>query len=119
MAGVSPSTAWPEMPWRWPKWPGPLALTWLATDWGASLAWYLAGHFPERVRSLSALSVPHPRALLEAMGTSRQALHSWSVLFLQLPWVPEILLRRVGEHRLVTRLRGSGLGDKAATMTQD
>ena len=83
-------------------------------DWGASLAWYLAGHFPERVRSLSALSVPHARALLEAMGTSRQALHSWYVVFLQLPWVPEILLRRVGEYRLVSRLRRSGLGEKAA-----
>jgi pimeloyl-ACP methyl ester carboxylesterase len=84
-------------------------------DWGASLAWHLAGHFPERVRSLSALSVPHARALLEAMVTSRQALHSWYVLFLQLPWAPEILLRRVGERHLVTRLRRSGLGEKAAT----
>lgn len=28
-------------------------------DWGASVAWHVAAHHPERVRSLTALSVPH------------------------------------------------------------
>ncbi len=28
-------------------------------DWGASVAWQVAAHHPERVRSLTALSVPH------------------------------------------------------------
>jgi pimeloyl-ACP methyl ester carboxylesterase len=28
-------------------------------DWGASVAWYVAAHHPERVRSLTAVSVPH------------------------------------------------------------
>jgi pimeloyl-ACP methyl ester carboxylesterase len=32
-------------------------------DWGAQVAWLVAGHHPERVRSLTAISVPHPRAL--------------------------------------------------------
>jgi pimeloyl-ACP methyl ester carboxylesterase len=35
-------------------------------DWGAAVAWNLAARRPELVRSLTALSVPHPRALLEA-----------------------------------------------------
>jgi pimeloyl-ACP methyl ester carboxylesterase len=32
-------------------------------DWGAQVAWLVAGHHPERVRTLTAISVPHPRAL--------------------------------------------------------
>jgi pimeloyl-ACP methyl ester carboxylesterase len=32
-------------------------------DWGAVVAWLVAGHSPERVRTLTAISVPHPRAL--------------------------------------------------------
>jgi pimeloyl-ACP methyl ester carboxylesterase len=36
-------------------------------DWGAAVAWQVAGRYPERVRSLTAVSVPHPKALTEAM----------------------------------------------------
>ena len=32
-------------------------------DWGAQVGWLLAAHHPERVRTLTAVSVPHPRAL--------------------------------------------------------
>lgn len=31
-------------------------------DWGSAVAWWIAGHHPERVRSLTAVSVPHPVA---------------------------------------------------------
>lgn len=36
-------------------------------DWGALLAWKFAARHPDRVRSLTALSVPHPDALFQAM----------------------------------------------------
>lgn len=36
-------------------------------DWGAALAWQVAAHHPERVRTLTAVSVPHPTAFLEAL----------------------------------------------------
>lgn len=36
-------------------------------DWGAAVAWQLAGRHPERVRTLTALSVPHPVAFVEAL----------------------------------------------------
>jgi pimeloyl-ACP methyl ester carboxylesterase len=36
-------------------------------DWGAAVAWQVAGRHPERVRSLVAVSVPHPKALTGAM----------------------------------------------------
>jgi pimeloyl-ACP methyl ester carboxylesterase len=32
-------------------------------DWGAHVAWQLAANHPDRVRTMTAVSVPHPRAL--------------------------------------------------------
>jgi pimeloyl-ACP methyl ester carboxylesterase len=39
-------------------------------DWGAMVAWYLAVRYPERVRTLTAVSVPHPAAFAEALAQS-------------------------------------------------
>lgn len=36
-------------------------------DWGAVVAWALAATRPERVRTLTAVSVPHPRAMAAAL----------------------------------------------------
>ena len=36
-------------------------------DWGAAVAWHLAGRHPDRVRTLTAVSVPHPRAFVDAL----------------------------------------------------
>lgn len=38
-------------------------------DWGAAVAWQLAARHPARVRTLTAVSVPHPRAFVEALRT--------------------------------------------------
>lgn len=38
-------------------------------DWGAIVGWTLAARHPGLVRSLTALSVPHPRALTDALTT--------------------------------------------------
>lgn len=74
-------------------------------DWGAAVAWYVAQHLPDRLSTLTALSVPHPAALIKAVGTSRQVLASWYMLFFQLPWLPERLLShpRVQSGFLETR----------------
>jgi pimeloyl-ACP methyl ester carboxylesterase len=61
-------------------------------DWGAGVAWFVAQRFPDRLHTLTALSVPHPAAFLKAVATSRQALSSSYMLFFQLPWIPERLL---------------------------
>jgi pimeloyl-ACP methyl ester carboxylesterase len=37
-------------------------------DWGAQIAWMLAGLHPDRVRTVTAISVPHPKALRLAMA---------------------------------------------------
>lgn len=80
-------------------------------DWGAAVAWALAGRWPDRVRSLSALSVPHTEAFLRSMLHSKQVLHSWYMLFFQLPAVPEALMSLGRGKGLATVLRRSGLGD--------
>lgn len=38
-------------------------------DWGAAVAWQLTGRHAERVRTLTAVSVPHPLAFVEALRT--------------------------------------------------
>jgi pimeloyl-ACP methyl ester carboxylesterase len=35
-------------------------------DWGAIVAWFFAGRYPEMTKTLTALSVPHPAALADA-----------------------------------------------------
>ena len=77
----------------------------VAHDWGASVAWALAASAPERLRSLTVLSTPHPRALARALVRSDQALRSLYVGLFQLPALPEALLR----PRLAALLRRSGL----------
>lgn len=38
-------------------------------DWGAAVAWQLGARHPERVHTLTALSVPHPRAFIDVLRT--------------------------------------------------
>lgn len=83
-------------------------------DWGAVVAWFLAGRHPERVRSLTALSVPHTQAFLGAMLRSSQLAHSWYMAFFQIPGGPEWALRRAGEARFVAQLQRSGLDEASA-----
>ena len=73
-------------------------------DWGAVVAWHLAGVHPDRARSLTALSVPHPGAMSEALTRSPQALRSWYMLFFQIPALPERSLSWSGGARLADQL---------------
>ena len=78
-------------------------------DWGGIVAWALAAWHPWRVRTLTALSVPHPAAMGQAMVHSDQLLRSSYIGFFQLPAVPEWVLR-AGHGALLKRtLRQGGL----------
>ena len=77
-------------------------------DWGATVAWGVAAAHPERVRSLTAVSVPHPAALLTSMVTSDQLLRSWYIGFFQLPGLPEKVLTSSG-RRTERALEGTGM----------
>src|SRR6185312_11290949 len=63
-------------------------------DWGATVAWRVAQRFPDRLLTVTSMSVPHPGAFLNALATSRQGLASWYILFFQLPRIPEWYLKR-------------------------
>lgn len=55
-------------------------------DWGAVLAWRVAGTWPERLRSLTALSVPHTDAFFEAVRTDPdQMWKSKYIAFFKMP----------------------------------
>jgi pimeloyl-ACP methyl ester carboxylesterase len=83
-------------------------------DWGGLVAWALGAWHPERVRTLTALSVPHPAAMAKALVTSDQALRSSYVALFQLPLVPERLLLSGRGDLLRRMLRGGGLSREAA-----
>ena len=61
-------------------------------DWGGLVAWHVAGQYAARVRTLTAVSTPHPaafgRALSGELGGD-QAQRSWYMAFFQQPEVPE------------------------------
>jgi pimeloyl-ACP methyl ester carboxylesterase len=60
-------------------------------DWGAAVAWGVALKHPEYVSRLVAMQVPPPAAWRANM-TLKQALHSWYMLFFQIPLLPEWLI---------------------------
>jgi pimeloyl-ACP methyl ester carboxylesterase len=78
-------------------------------DWGGIAAWALAAWHPWRVRTLTALSVPHPAAMAHAMVHSDQALRSSYIAFFQLPLVPERVLLAGDGAVLRKMLRSGGL----------
>lgn len=61
-------------------------------DWGAVVAYDVAARHPERVRTVTALSAPHPGAWLQSLLRSNQALRSAYMAAFQLPLLPERLL---------------------------
>jgi pimeloyl-ACP methyl ester carboxylesterase len=81
-------------------------------DWGGLLAWLAASHRPERIRSLSVVSTPHPLALHQVLrvaergagnGDAGQAAHVAATHALRGAEMPERLL--LGEDG-----SGAGLG---------
>jgi pimeloyl-ACP methyl ester carboxylesterase len=87
-------------------------------DWGGAVAWQLAGLHPARVRSLTVLSTPHPRALAAALR-GRQARKSLYMLFFQLPVIPELILsRRLEAVLLRTGLPADFAHSSAARMAE-
>jgi epoxide hydrolase 4 len=77
-------------------------------DWGAAVTWYLAARYPERVSRAAMLSVPHPRIFIKNLIINPAQLRkSWYLLFFQVPWLPECILRRRDWALLVRALRNT------------
>jgi pimeloyl-ACP methyl ester carboxylesterase len=64
-------------------------------DWGAAVAWGVAITFPQRVRRLAILNVPHPLVIVNFLARSpSQMLKSWYMFFFQIPGLADWALRR-------------------------
>jgi pimeloyl-ACP methyl ester carboxylesterase len=75
-------------------------------DWGANVAWALAAWHPDRVRSLTAVSVPHPSAYTEAFRSDPEQKERSA--YIRLFWQPgkaeEVLLE--DDMRRLRRMLG-------------
>ena len=77
-------------------------------DWGAAVTWYLAARYSNSVSRTAILSVPHPRVFMKNLVINpAQLRRSWYLLFFQLPWLPEFILRRRDWTLLVRVLRNT------------
>jgi pimeloyl-ACP methyl ester carboxylesterase len=78
-------------------------------DWGALVAWHLAVDRPERVRTLTAVSAPHPAALAAALSSDddQRQRSSYVDLFRQEGKAEHVLLAD-GAGRLRAMLQGVG-----------
>jgi pimeloyl-ACP methyl ester carboxylesterase len=83
-------------------------------DWGAAVAWAAAAEMPERLATVSPISVPHPAAFFKSFANSRQGLASWYMYFFQLPRIPEWLLTRRNGVMVTQSLRRAGQTRTAA-----
>jgi pimeloyl-ACP methyl ester carboxylesterase len=83
-------------------------------DWGGLVAWDLAARHPDRIRTVTSLSTPHPRAMLDSMVRSTQALHSWYMLFFQVPRLPEKVMGLRGGKQGEVALERAGLDPTTA-----
>jgi pimeloyl-ACP methyl ester carboxylesterase len=83
-------------------------------DWGAAVAWAAAAEMPQRLATVSPISVPHPAAFLKSFTNSRQGLASWYMYLFQLPRIPEWLLTRRNGAVVAETLRRGGQSRAAA-----
>ncbi len=87
-------------------------------DWGAAVAWWVAGGtYPERVKKLAILNVPHPAVMQRTVWEdAEQRKKSWYIFFFQLPWLPETSLSHNGFTNAIRALKGSS---RRGTFTDD
>ena len=63
-------------------------------DWGAAVAWWTANKYPQRLRKLVILNVPHHAVMSRHLRQNKaQKRKSWYMFFFQLPWLPEAMIR--------------------------
>jgi len=77
-------------------------------DVGAAVTWYLVARYPDRFMRIAILSAPHFRVWIKHLVTNPAQLRkSWYIFFFQLPWLPEVILRRKGWELLLRVLRNT------------
>jgi pimeloyl-ACP methyl ester carboxylesterase len=90
-------------------------------DWGAAVAWHLAAKHADRIRTLTALSVPHPIAFVTALAspTSDQRAQSSYIGFFRMTDVAEETLLGGGlEMALAASAYPLDIGERVAAMSE-
>jgi len=92
----------------------------IAHDWGAHVGWMLAERHPERVSTLTAISVPHPRALRLALRVrpSQRARFAYMGLLRSAPAERLLLAGRGAALRSMLRPIGDRAGLYAEAMRE-
>lgn len=88
---------------------GPVHL--VGHDWGSAVGWAVAGCHPDRVRTWTAVSVPHPAAFARAMKVPSQRRRSRYMALFNVPVLPELTARRAG-GRFDQSMRRAGMSEK-------
>ncbi|MGH7987105.1 MAG: alpha/beta fold hydrolase [Candidatus Binataceae bacterium] len=83
-------------------------------DWGGAVAWATALMRPELVERLCVLNCPHPaRFLLELRRNPRQMLRSWYMVFFQVPYLADAMLRANGAALVGRAIRSTAVNKRA------
>lgn len=85
-------------------------------DWGSAAAWVTTARHPDRIASLTAVSVGHPRAWLEAMVTGDQARRSSYMVVFQTPRAEQLMADSDGWGERL--MRSWGMDDGMLTRVQ-
>lgn len=85
-------------------------------DWGGAIAWAASLMHPEVIEQLIILNCPHPRQMQRHLRSNfRQMARSWYILFFQLPWIPEFVLRAGDFAPLISAMRRGAVRKEAFT----
>ncbi|XP_034387156.1 epoxide hydrolase 4 [Cyclopterus lumpus] len=91
-------------------------------DWGGTIAWLFAIHYPEMVTKLIVLNSPHPSVFTDyALRHPSQLLKSSHFFFFQLPRFPELMLS-INDFKALKALftsRNTGIGRKGRWLTAE
>lgn len=87
---------------------GPGKVTLIGHDWGGAVAWAVAYQYPELLKNLVILNMPHPEVLKEFLRENpKQMLKSCYAAFFQFPWLPEAICRAFNFRILARSLTSS------------
>ena len=76
------------------------SVTLIGHDWGGAIAWAYAIRYAPTLERLVVMNMPHPALFFAAIHRMPQALRSWYIPALQLPWLPELALGACDEWLL-------------------
>lgn len=81
-------------------------------DLGAAVCWSMAYFYPQLIKKVIIMNVPHPKVMKQTLQTNvRQMLKSWYIGFFQLPWLPELCAKMTNYKVLSFVLKNTSLPD--------